>query len=148
MTSPEDRDRIVPRSKPPGVGHEAWADRLIREAEKAGAFDNLPGAGKPIPNLESPYDEDWWIKEKLKREDLSVAPPVLRARQKIDELREALPSSPSEALLRERVGELQVAIEKANAMALPPGAKLLPPIDEAKELSRWHAYRSERGTDT
>jgi DnaJ-like protein len=58
----------------------AWtiiAEQLIRAAQDEGKFDNLPGFGKPIPGIDDPYDELWWIKAKLKREQLSVAGPVM-----------------------------------------------------------------------
>jgi hypothetical protein len=37
--------------KPPGTSWETWIDQQIREAEEAGAFDNLVGKGKPIADL-------------------------------------------------------------------------------------------------
>ncbi len=33
--------------KPPGTNWETWVDAQIRVAREQGAFDNLPGAGKP-----------------------------------------------------------------------------------------------------
>jgi Domain of unknown function (DUF1992) len=33
--------------KPPGVSWESWFEEQIRRAREDGAFDNLPGAGKP-----------------------------------------------------------------------------------------------------
>ena len=35
--------------KPPGTSWETWIDAQIRVAMEQGAFDNLPGAGKPLP---------------------------------------------------------------------------------------------------
>lgn len=58
--------------RPPGMAFETWIDRQVREAEERGAFDNLPGAGKPIPDLHKPYDENWWIK-RLGRGGAAVA---------------------------------------------------------------------------
>ena len=58
----------------------AWtivAEQLIRAAQDEGKFDNLPGFGKPIPGIDEPHDEFWWIKAKLKREQLSVSGPML-----------------------------------------------------------------------
>ncbi len=49
------------------------AEQRIRDAIAAGAFDNLPGAGKPIPDIDRPYDPKWWIKSWLARERLDVA---------------------------------------------------------------------------
>jgi DnaJ homologue, subfamily C, member 28, conserved domain len=60
----------------------AWtivAEQLIRAAQDAGQFDNLPGFGKPIPGIDDPHDEFWWIKAKLKREQIyAVSPDVFR----------------------------------------------------------------------
>ena len=36
--------------KPPGANWEPWIETQLRAAMEAGTFDNLPGAGKPIPN--------------------------------------------------------------------------------------------------
>ena len=52
-------------------------DRKIREARERGEFDNLPGAGKPIPDLGKTHDELWWVKRLLKREGLSFEPEKL-----------------------------------------------------------------------
>ncbi len=38
-----------------------------------GAFDNLPGEGKPIPGIDEPYDPLWWIKAWIRRERLAEA---------------------------------------------------------------------------
>jgi Domain of unknown function (DUF1992) len=36
--------------KPPDLSFTSWIDRQINEAAERGAFDNLPGAGKPLPD--------------------------------------------------------------------------------------------------
>lgn len=41
---------------------ETWFDRMIREAQEAGAFDNLPGAGKPLKLEHNPHTpREWWL---------------------------------------------------------------------------------------
>ena len=35
--------------KPPGTSWETWIEAQIRVAMEDGAFENLPGAGKPLP---------------------------------------------------------------------------------------------------
>jgi hypothetical protein len=47
--------------RPAGLGYESWIDRQISEAEKRGKFDDLPTAGKPLPDL-GRSDENWGIK--------------------------------------------------------------------------------------
>jgi hypothetical protein len=46
------------------------AENKIRAAIEAGEFDNLPGFGKPAAIFDEPYDPNWWIRRKLKRERL------------------------------------------------------------------------------
>jgi hypothetical protein len=48
--------------------YESVADRLIREAIERGDFDDLPGAGKPIPGAGRPHDPNWWVKSFVDRE--------------------------------------------------------------------------------
>ncbi|MGH2939078.1 MAG: DnaJ family domain-containing protein [Solirubrobacterales bacterium] len=49
-------------------------DRQVREAEKQGEFDDLPGAGKPLADPSRPQDENWWIKNKLRTRDSPTRP--------------------------------------------------------------------------
>jgi len=49
---------------------ENVAENRIRAAIDAGEFDNLPGFGRPSPLIEEPYDSNWWIRRKLRREQL------------------------------------------------------------------------------
>ncbi|MGH3668189.1 MAG: DnaJ family domain-containing protein [Acidimicrobiia bacterium] len=39
----------------------------MREAIEAGEFDELPGAGKPLPGAGVPDDDLWWVREWLNR---------------------------------------------------------------------------------
>ncbi|MBV9195450.1 MAG: DUF1992 domain-containing protein [Solirubrobacterales bacterium] len=57
----------MPERKPPGVRFETWIERQIRRAGERGEFDQLPGAGRPLPDLDRPHDEMWWVKQKLRR---------------------------------------------------------------------------------
>ena len=60
--------------KPRPKDWQSYAEALIRAAQEEGEFDNLPGFGQPIPNIDEPHDENWWVREKLKREGLKAAP--------------------------------------------------------------------------
>ena len=46
------------------------ADNKILAAIEAGEFDNLPGLGKPCALIDMPYDPHWWIRSKMKREQI------------------------------------------------------------------------------
>ncbi len=49
---------------------ESVAERRIRQAMERGEFDDLPGAGKPIPGAGEPDDPLWWIRKWVERERL------------------------------------------------------------------------------
>lgn len=50
---------------------EPLVERLIREAVEAGEFDELPGAGMPLPDAGKYDDELWWVRAWVKRNDLT-----------------------------------------------------------------------------
>ena len=52
--------------------YESWVERQIREAIERGEFDNLPGAGQPIPGLNGRDEENWWVKRFLEREKIPM----------------------------------------------------------------------------
>ena len=65
-------------SEPAPLGSERAlrivADNKIRAAIDAGEFDNLPGLGKPSSLIDAPYDPFWWIRGKLRHEQLPADP--------------------------------------------------------------------------
>ncbi|MGB7447543.1 MAG: DUF1992 domain-containing protein [Ornithinimicrobium sp.] len=56
---------------------DTWVEHTIRQAQRRGDFDDLPGAGKPLASLDRPDDPDWWLRDLIRREklDLSAALP-------------------------------------------------------------------------
>jgi hypothetical protein len=46
------------------------AENRITHAIEEGQFDNLPGLGKPIPDIDEPYEPMWWAKQWVRREQL------------------------------------------------------------------------------
>jgi DnaJ family protein C protein 28 len=52
---------------------ESWIDQQIREAQERGAFDNLPGKGKPLDLTPNPYARDWELAFKVLK-DAGYAP--------------------------------------------------------------------------
>jgi hypothetical protein len=61
----------VSERKSPRISWESWIDKQVREVEERGEFDDRAGAGKPLPDLERPFDEMRWVRSKLRREGLS-----------------------------------------------------------------------------
>ncbi|WP_238365890.1 DUF1992 domain-containing protein [Mesobacterium pallidum] len=58
----------------------------IREAEARGAFDNLPGAGKPLPRVDNPQNA---VFDRILKENGAVPEPVALSRE-LTRLREEL----------------------------------------------------------
>lgn len=125
--------------KPADVSFETWVDRQIREATERGAFDNLPGAGKPIPDIDEPYDELWWVKEKLKRENAEHLPPTLVVRKQAEDALAAAAAAATEGEVREIVAEINRVI--VDAIKTPrPGPPLdLVPFDTERVVRDWRA---------
>ena len=48
------------------------AEDKIRAALREGEFDQLPGLGRPLACLDDAYDENWWLRRKLKAERLDL----------------------------------------------------------------------------
>ncbi|WP_171162465.1 DUF1992 domain-containing protein [Streptomyces sp. I05A-00742] len=129
--------------KPPGIDFETWADRQIREAEARGAFADLPGFGKPLPGLDRPYDDMWWVKEKMRRENLSFLPPSLVLRKEAEDALAAVSRAGSEREVRGIVTAINEKI--AEALRRPPeGPPLnLVPFDMATVVRDWRERRTE-----
>ncbi|MQY14739.1 hypothetical protein SRB5_49150 [Streptomyces sp. RB5] len=127
--------------KPPSVSFESWVDRQIREATERGAFDDLPGKGKPLPGDSAPYDELWWVKQKLARENLSALPPTLVLRKEAEDALEAARTAPSERALRALLDEVNEKIREAIRRP-PMGPPLnMGPIDVDAVAARWREER-------
>ena len=56
--------------KPKEISFTSWIDRQINEAQERGEFDNLPGAGKPLPRRA--LSGDAWLRDYLDREGVSA----------------------------------------------------------------------------
>ncbi|UZJ33374.1 DUF1992 domain-containing protein [Streptomyces endophytica] len=123
--------------KPPGVSFESWVDKQIREATERGDFADLPGVGKPLPHLDQPYDEMWWIREKMQREHLSYLPPSLVLRKDAEEAVEAAANAPSEAALRRILTAVNERIRAALRTPLEGPPLNLVPFDVDEQARKW-----------
>ncbi|HEV2871735.1 MAG TPA: DUF1992 domain-containing protein [Actinomycetota bacterium] len=128
--------------KPPGVGFETWVERQIQEATERGEFDNLPGAGKPIEDLDMPHDELWWVKQKLRREHFAYLPPTIALRKEAEEALEAASRAGSEAEVRRIVADINARIVAGNRKAASGPPLNLMPFDVEAVVGAWHERRT------
>ena len=133
--------------KPPGVRFETWVERQIREAIDRGEFDNLPGAGKPIPGLDGTHDPDWWVKRLIEREKITgVLPPALVLRREDAQLEAALDREATEAGVRRAVQDFNRRVVEARRQLLGGPPVITPTRDPDEEVAAWRARRAERRT--
>jgi hypothetical protein len=128
--------------KPPGTSWETWIEAQIRVAREQGAFDNLPGAGKPLPNLDQQYDLTTWVRQLVQREQLSILPPSLELLRKVEKELATIEKLPDEATVRSRVSALNVEIAKVNATVLEGPPTRLSALNVDKVVAQWRQTRS------
>jgi hypothetical protein len=124
-----------------GETHEAYVERLIREAQEDGEFERLP-RGKPLPLTGGPPPEGWWAREKLRREKLSDLPPSLAIRHEAEAVLAAVARESDERLVRERLDELNARIRRLNATHVAGPPTTLAPLDVEAIVARWREARS------
>ena len=119
---------------------ESIADRRIQEARRAGLFDNLPGAGKPIADLGRERPPGWWAsrvvteeRNKMRYEELD---------RQIKRAKPTLWRLGSEELLRDAVRDLNEQIVAYNSRTTFQQHAALDP-DEV--VQTWRDLRRSRG---
>jgi hypothetical protein len=124
-----------------------WVEKQIRTAEQDGAFDNLPGKGKPIPRLGAPRDDMTWIANKLRAENVDIGdvlPPALALAREVERLPQRLKRISSEARVREVVTDLNERIRRAH-LAPQVGPPLrVGRVDVDDAVAQWRAARPVR----
>ncbi|WP_338051407.1 DUF1992 domain-containing protein [Pseudonocardia acidicola] len=127
----------------PSSRYESAVEKQIRMAEERGDFDNLPGHGKPLPGLDGPPDDLWWVKEFLRREGLSteaLLPTSLQLRKEIQRLPETVRGLPSERAVRDVVAELNLRI--VDWLRAPSGPQVpIGPVKADAVVQQWRADR-------
>lgn len=119
---------------------ELIADRRIRQAQTAGLFDNLPGAGKPIPDIDSERPPGWWAARLVKRERSMMRAEDLQ--QEIQAARSQFWRAGSEERLLAQVDELNESIDEYNRTTTwEPRDRL----DRDEILHQWRGFMSQMG---
>lgn len=129
------------KRKPAGMRFETWIDRQIRQAAERGEFDDLPGSGAPLTDLGKPHDEMWWVKRKLRDENLSYLPPSLALRKEAHDAVEGATRADTEAEVRERIEAINEKIRDAIRMGMRGPELNLAPFDVERFVREWRARR-------
>ncbi len=132
-------NRVVTRRKPPGTSFRSWIDRQVDDARDRGEFDELVGAGEPLPGLGRPYDEMWWVKQKLRRENLSYLPPSLALRKAANDALVEAAEAKSEAEVRRILAGINRQIVEANRKPSSGPPVMLVPFNVEAVVRRWRA---------
>jgi hypothetical protein len=128
--------------KPREITFTSWVDQQIAEAAERGAFDDLPGSGKPISRRGG---ADAWLQDYLRREGVSaddLLPTPLRLRKEIERLAATVGDLNSEEEVREVVrGINRQVVEWRRIPTGPPMYLRL--VDEEAMVTRWREARRE-----
>ena len=123
-----------------------WVDLQIQQAMERGEFDNLPGAGKPLGDLGSPYDRDWWLKKLIEREQITgVLPAALQLRKDDATLDAELDRETAEPVVRKLVEEFNRRIIEARRQLQGGPPVVTKTRDVDVEVQRWRERRRATG---
>jgi hypothetical protein len=121
-----------------------WVELQVERAMERGEFDDLPGQGKPIEGLGSHHDPDWWVKQLLERERITVLPPSLQLRKDDLELDARLDVLGSEREVREEIEAFNSRVMRARYLP-PEGPPLITmPRDVEATVTAWAERRARR----
>lgn len=121
-----------------------WVDLQIQQAMARGDFDDLPGRGKPIADLGSQHDPDWWLKQLVERERIAVLPPSLQLRKEDAELDGRLDAFNVEAEVRREVTEFNERVIRARYRPAEGPPLITMPRDLDATVAAWRERRKAR----
>jgi hypothetical protein len=121
-----------------------WVDLQVQRAIQRGDFDDLPGAGKPIEGLGAEHDPDWWLKQLVERERITLLPPSVALRKEDAELDDVLDRYAAESQVRAHVEDFNERVVRARYQ-LPQGPPLITmPRDLEATVAAWRERRDAR----
>jgi hypothetical protein len=136
---------VVTERKPADMSFPSWVDKQISEAAERGAFDNLPGAGKPLPRRREGEDEgQLWLRDYLRREGVSadvMLPEPLKLRKEAARLTEIAAEFRSEREVREAAADLNDRIIKWRRIPVGPPI-FVALVDEDELAGSWREARA------
>ena len=134
-------------------GRPAWespVEKAIREAQERGEFDNLPGAGKPLPDFGDRDDLMWWVRRYAEREGLDLSPALpapLQLRKEAASFPQSLVELRTEDSVREVLEDFNRRVRHERLRPPEPGMpQLLAPTVDVEDLVRqWRDLTTRRG---
>jgi hypothetical protein len=143
---PEDRAASRAAAARRIAQQQTWVDLQIRQAMERGDFDDLPGAGKPIADLGTEHDPDWWLKRLVERERIAVLPPSLQLRKEDAELDDRLDGLAAESEVRREVEEFNARVLRARYTPSDGPPLITQPRDVDATVAAWRERRAARRT--
>ena len=97
------------------TGFEKIVEERIRKAQREGAFDDLPGAGKPLPREDMDIPKDIRLAYKVLK-NADFIPPELELRKEIRSTQELLSGMPETGEKYKTLKKLNLLVMKLNTM--------------------------------
>jgi len=98
------------------VAFEKIVERKIKEAQKEGAFDNLPGSGHPVDlQDDSNVPEDLRLAYKILK-NADCLPPEIQLKKEIRQMEDMLDSIPDEKEKYRQIKRINFKIMQLNMM--------------------------------
>jgi hypothetical protein len=123
-----------------------WVDLQVQRAIERGEFDDLPGQGKPIRDLGEHHDPDWWVKQLVERERITVLPPALQLRKDDAELEAAVDAMSAEREVRRFVEDFNGRVMRARYTPVDGPPLITQPRDVEETVAAWRDRREARRT--
>ncbi|MEW5989925.1 MAG: DUF1992 domain-containing protein [Chloroflexota bacterium] len=148
-------DKRPDRRNPFAPSREALIDRQIREAQEAGAFDNLPHQGEPLPLVDDSAAGEWALAYRVLK-NANFAPAWIEADKEVrallarrETILERAPRASAMGRARDRteliriVADANAAILRLNLEAPTPRQHRRPLDPEAELAALDRAHRGE-----
>jgi hypothetical protein len=122
-------------------------EEQIREAQERGAFDNLPGAGKPL-RIADAGDPNWFVKSLIRREKIDpemLVHPTIALRREAEGFPASLADLRSEQQVRAVLEDFneRVKAEWRRPQVGPSLPVIARPVKVEPMVARWRALREE-----
>ncbi|MDF2993527.1 MAG: hypothetical protein K0S37_4041 [Microbacterium sp.] len=142
---PEPSTTAAPERGSTASERAAYVETAIQQAIRRGEFDDLPGAGKPLPDLGGTHDPDWWIRRKIEAEQLTgLGPPALTLRVEYAERAERMDAITREPDVREALHDFNRRVIEARRQLQGGPPVVTPTVDVDAEVAAWAERRRVR----